>query len=474
MAAARSVSPGGALLRASRLFSLPAPIPPPLGDITSSAYNSESSTQPFPTHQVITTLSSSRKRGDWGLKRPLPLKTTTKSSTPMLRVKQIDSIEQITDYSSAADHGLTLKKFQELRLPITAPTKNQNGGYGADRMNLPKRSVFEEDSDFTAVDPEQQGAVKDKRWKFNGPWLAGMTQGDFKKWLAKNVRTRRLEFRQFLKKKLAVEMLRPATQKALDNGEELPSAIDPETISEEQLTEYLRRLRQNNQELYDMVGQFLDLAPLQPPTMSDVRLGLLGGAKADLRTTENPYADSGPPVTHPSAGISYLRTAAYLDNHPIYGPQRNHPPQQARVVRPRRQAIDGKLGVAGFVVETPHGDNYSNNKYNYNPELDRLDPGVEGGAKLWVQPQRASVDSTGRVQVVVGNAKSEDELVVKELLGEEKMFGEVPKPVEEAPPRGGYRARAFGAAQLREQYKNGPKISSAQEYGLGTISHSSR
>ncbi|KAK3352281.1 mitochondrial ribosomal protein MRP51 [Lasiosphaeria hispida] len=466
MSVARSVSPGGALLRTSRLFSLPAPIPPSPTDVANGHYGSLTATPSFPTHQVITTLNSSRQRGDWGLKRPLPLWTTTKSTNAMLRVKKIDTIEDITDFSSATDQGLTLRKFQELNIPLTVPDNtNESLRAAASNMNLPKRSVFEKDSDFTAIDSVNMIALKDKRWKFQGPWLGGMSPGQFAKWVAKSVRPRRAEFRMFLKQKLAADVLQSAIQRALDNAEEQPE-IESIAVSDEQLTEYLRHLRGNPHEIYEMVGQFLDLAPLQAPTETEQRTQFSeSGPPPGLG---NPYSAHGPPVTHPSAGLSYLRTSEYLDNHPLYGPQASHPPVLARVLRPKRQnlQVDAKFGVAGFVVDSPGGDTASNSKFRSpTPNgnlLGKLDVDLEGGAKMWTQPTRASINANGRVSMIVKDARAEEKAVAQELLGGDKIFGEASPPAE---PQA--TSVLTNAEKIRRKYGQGiPSMSNAHEYGL--------
>ncbi|KAK3994844.1 mitochondrial ribosomal protein MRP51 [Cladorrhinum sp. PSN332] len=448
---ARRVSPGGALLRASRMFSLPAPIPGPVNQDTASSFNSTTATTAFPTHQVITTLSSSRKRGDWGLKRPLPLKSTTKSSNPMLRVKAIDTIEQITDYTSAADHGLTLRKFQELRLPVVTRRSNADPLHRVSDHH--QTSVFEDAIDTTDIGPKDRADKIDHRWKFTGPWLAGMTEGDFKQYLNKTVRPRRTAFRVFLREKLAEEQNAAAEAEALDKGE-----IDTERkplaaadIGEEQLTDYLRKLRANKHHLYAMVGGFLDLAPLKPPEVAVQNIK----TKETFTVTSNPYAEHGPPSTHPSAGISYLRTANYMENHPLYGPQKEHQPVQARVIRPRRNAnhSPATIGVAGFVAKTTLGDIRLNTK-THGGILDHISPDLDGGHKLWVQPKKVSIDSNGKVFLAVdstaaGNAGIEAELIAKELLGEgEGIFGQQRAEKAEAQPLNHHALRRQYAAPM--------------------------
>jgi len=463
--AARSVSPGGALLRTSRMFSLPAPIPPPPGDGL-AVNRSKTATTVFPTHQIISTPGSSRVRGDWGLKRPLPISKTTGTTYAMLRVKELDSIEGITDYSSSTDLGITLRKFHELHLPVTVPKLNLSG---AD-MLFPQPSAFEETNDFTAVDPEERTAARNIRWKFTGPWLAGMSQGEFVQWLEKTVRPKRPEFRNFLKQRLAADINRSRAEKALDQGQEAPPSVDPLTVSEEELVNYLRKLRGNRETLFDMVGEFLDLAPLRAPSIAE-RKGSFWSVAPPLRDnphttkTESPYAENGPPVTHPSAGLSYLRTASYLDNHPFYGPQKTHPPVEARVVRPRRRmlGLEVKLGVAGFITERPGGNSLTNRKDTAAGRLDRMDLTTPGGAKMPVQAMNARINSRGRVEITVLDADTEAVLVTRELLGDDETTT-FRKPPEEEPakfrPRPNLRAR-----DLRNQYNN-PKMSSARDYGL--------
>ncbi|KAJ4294894.1 hypothetical protein N0V88_005133 [Collariella sp. IMI 366227] len=441
--ATRSVSPGGALLRSSRMFSLPKAIPQPTADKSGSTpYNSATATLCHPTHQVITTMASARKQGDWGLKRPLPLKSTTNATHAMLRVRAIDTIEHITDYTSATEHGITLKKFQELNLPITMrPPGNE--------FNVPQKSVFENQLDVTDIHPDKRAETMDSRWQFSGPWLAGMTQGEFKDWLVKEVRPKRSEFRIFLKKQIASEMDDAASAKAMDEGQAPPPPTSLSAVAEDQLIQYLRKLRNNPQALYDMY-------------FNKDSTGLLHGR--EIRYPRNPYAADGPPKTHPSAGISYLRTNMFVENHPIYGPQKTHAPVQARVVRPRRQAqgMQAKLGVAGFIADVPGGESDENNKSTagtwVDRKYDRLDPKIKGGAKTWVEPVRASIDSNGQVIIIVKPGDPQAVCVAQELLGDMQVLG-VEREVLE---------KDETSHEIRQKYRarDAPAMSSARDYGL--------
>ena len=440
MAAARSVSPGGALLRSSRMFALPDPIPPPA--TSGVALRSPSATQAFPTHQTITTTSDSRARGDWGLKRALPLKTTTRSTFPMLRVRAMDTLEGITDFSSATDYGISLRKFQELRLPMSIPAVHAVSSVGGDNKFQNRKSVFEEAQDITAISVEDRPTHETTRWKFTGPWLGGMGEGDFKDWVLKQVRPRRAEFREFLKGKLAVELHAEALRNALDEGDEGAdnlTPIDAASVTDDQLLLYLRKLRNNNERLFSHVGQFLDLPPLTPPN--------------DTNPNRNPYSQNGPPATHPSAGISYLRTSAFLDNHPFYGPQDSHPPVEARVLKVVSQGALGPgtlVGVAGFVTTAPPA--------HFNmPSVPEVDLRVRGGSKMWVQPFRATVNSTGGIEIDLAKPQDEATIVAMELLGEDdsKTFGRPNKQPK--------RQEALTAEMIRGDYlSSGPAA-----YGLG-------
>lgn len=64
-------APTAQLLRSSRLFSLPPPLPRPKQEDRrgTGVETSDTAITPYPTYQIITTPGSSRSRGDWGLKR---------------------------------------------------------------------------------------------------------------------------------------------------------------------------------------------------------------------------------------------------------------------------------------------------------------------------------------------------------------------------------------------------------------------
>ncbi|KKA27091.1 hypothetical protein TD95_001136 [Thielaviopsis punctulata] len=461
--ATQRVTPGARLLRSSRLFALPKPLP--AVESASTVYATPSTaTTPYPTSQAIFTPYSSRVRGDWGLKRPLPLKTTLNTTTPSIRVKAIDAVEKLTDFNSSSDLTLTLAKFQELGLALTMPIPSINRSFAG------KVSVFEESHDFTAI-TEREGDVSHQRWKFKGPWLGGMTAGQFDKYLA-SLRPRRSEFREFLRGKLAVEISQAESRKAIENGEgNTPVAKTSADITDDQVNNYIHRLRDDSERftLFSYVSEFLDLAPITPPNQGN----------SEAIKPVNPYATEGPPKCHPSAGLSYLRTSQYLTNHPLYGPQR-HRLTRARILSPWKGVEVPKLGVAGIVADIPLGQNPFNlkNPNRVEAEMARI-PGImsfnheiPGGAKVHVNPKMARIDSQGRVQLTVDEGTPESRLVFDELQGKANIYRKVAKPVQETQetdaatplPMPTRRARLESQYQ---QHRRADVVGSVQNYGLG-------
>lgn len=420
---AARVSPGGALLRTSRLFSLPKAIPNAPAD---SLFNKDPNvgTTTHPTHQAIATYPQNKALGDWGLKRSLPLRKTNK--TPAVRVRSVDSPEMVTDYSSASAHTVTVEKFQELGIPLTMPAL-PTSFRGVTPENV---SVFEEESDFT-FDPAEGTADPTKRWKFTGPWLAGMSEGEFNQYLRKTVRQKRPAFKAFLKARFATDANAAAQQAALEKAVDAPAPVTADDITDEQYAEHVRKLRADRVALYAYVSEFLDLAPISPPTALS---SLASGGRVQARSP-NPYAERGPPTMHPSGGLSYLRTAARVENHPVYGPQAHAAPTITRIISPKTNSTPARIGVAGFVADPPQSDSVWNNRShrtndrNRTPGLTWLDPSIHGGAKSYTTPRTATINSAGRVVLRVTHADSVAQAIAKELVGEADVYNKKPEPL---------------------------------------------
>ncbi|KAE8865700.1 hypothetical protein PTNB73_02794 [Pyrenophora teres f. teres] len=151
----QSLSPTANLLRNSRLFSLPNPLPRPH---VSESYGagvireSNTATLPYPTHQAIATTKSSLARGDWGLKRPIPSRShIVQVSDPVLKVTQLDTIEHVTDFDSAADHVRTRQKWEEMGVPVM---KGMTQMRDQDLSGTPPSGAFEIRDDTTSYDTD--------------------------------------------------------------------------------------------------------------------------------------------------------------------------------------------------------------------------------------------------------------------------------------------------------------------------------
>lgn len=215
-------SPTARLLQSSRLFSLPRPLPPAALETPSSTGTyraSDSATQLYPTHQAITTPASSHHRGDWGLKRAIPGQST-RSSTPSIRILGQDTTDHITEFESAADHERSREKWAEMGVPIVVKPQKR----GSQDSTLPNTSVYEDFLDNTDPDAgpvslrhqskhyamAREGAtrtpppaVEPKRWKHTGPWIAGMQEGEFERYVQRQLIDRREEWNEFLMDELA-------------------------------------------------------------------------------------------------------------------------------------------------------------------------------------------------------------------------------------------------------------------------------
>jgi Mitochondrial ribosomal protein subunit len=367
MATAR-ISPAASLLRNSRLFSIPPPLTP------STALASDTASQPYPTHAAVETPTSSWDRGDWGFKRSLPLKSTTKTGTTTIRVqKGIDTIEHITDFESAADHVLSLQKWREINLPvrfISQSTKDKS------------TSVFEANLDN--ISPST--SPTHRRWRYNGPWLAGQPGWEFDA-LLKRVRDRKIEFQSYVRARLTAERNLSRRQEAIDVGLDLNQVeVD---ISEEDFNEHMRYLRATPSAFGPLIAEFLDLP--EGPKATNEKVAAKGGFSYGRTTVAaRTYSEHGPPRTHPSAGLSYYRSGAHVSNHARFGPQEYAPPVVARVLRPSIRRKPGDVGIAGFVAADSTSFNLVGNRGQpWQP--------TPGGQKLLVRPTTATVTADGRL-----------------------------------------------------------------------------
>ncbi|KAK4993548.1 hypothetical protein LTR66_006000 [Elasticomyces elasticus] len=416
-------SPTANLLRHSRLFSLPAPLPQPsLDPISSSGLTraSETATLPYPIHQSIATPSSSRSRGDWGLKRALPTRKTD-SSAARLRITGLDTYEKVTDFESAADHVQTLAKFQELDLPVLVkgPRNTVSGGL----RPAPKMSVFEDSVDNTS-------GTSSARWKHTGPWVAGMSQGEFDAFLKRTVKSRKTEFLAFLKKKIVES--ENITRRQIGRNEGLLDEVEEFTeaqLTDDKLVQEIQAKRVDfprsglSSEISKLIAEFFDL----PNTAATTEASSFANRMSTLNSLTESLLSStdreGPPTTHPSAGLSYLRSDAFMDNHPGYGPQQMRSPVVARVLKAQTAANNAPgegdvaytavVGIGGVVTTVSPGiTGGAGPRSTFKPSstgdeirdrqtsaVHTLDPTLEGGNKVYLHPQPPRIDQHGRIRL---------------------------------------------------------------------------
>lgn len=394
------LSPTANLLRKSRLFALPPSLsPPPQPPTSHQVADSDTATLPYPTRASIETTPSSLARGDWGLKRPLPAKSTTRSSSaPVVRVNDVDTFEHITDFESAADHTFTLHKWQELSLPVSLPALQRDSGFGWGRHE----SVFESKRDNTDKSTGSK-SLPMTRYKFGGPWLAGQTDAEFEEYL-KGLRRQKPELMKKLESRLALKMAAQRRRDAMDEGRDIDESQNSAKLSKKEFSESIRELRKNPEALGPVVSELLDLAP--PPRVPSQRLTQKNFVPAPSNVSATAYADQGPPTTHPSAGLSYLRTQSHLDNHPVFGPQEYPKPVQARILRSKRpvqgNALKALAGVGGVVTEdiNPHAFKEDNAPQG----ITFFNPGLPGGAKYWVRTTRSSIHPSGKIILATDRA----------------------------------------------------------------------
>jgi hypothetical protein len=285
-------------------------------------------------------------------------------------------------------------------VPITTPPVRKPRTTEAHSSDETHTSIFEDKYDSTVHKEHGLLDKDDTRWKFKGPWLA------------------------VLRTACAEDMTKKQRRLATDEGEAGPATVQASDITEEQLDAYVKRLRGEMQTLYNLIRKFLDLPP--PPNrnmqseIEQFAKNLYGSPPKslnmgfeDFTPSNSPYADSGPPKTHPSAGLGYTRSSAYLVNHPIYGPQKTKAPIQARVLMPKGAAtgsFSAILGVGGVSVNIPQAiapsRDFNRRKMGKGatpdyPGIQNIEPDKVGGSKIWVEPKSATIDAKGRVQLTV-------------------------------------------------------------------------
>ena len=244
------------------------------------------------------------------------------------------------------------------------------------------------------VAPDVQTAAR--RWRYEGPWIAGITNMDFEDFLKRLDSTKIAAFREHLKKSIAARRNadhRDAVVAAESEGTEAPAAPSTE-VSSEEVDLRLRALRENTNAFAAEIAGFFDLPDSMPNKTGD---GWLRPAGQETAASPN-HRKTGPPRTHQSAGFSYLRSARYASMSPKYGPQEPEHFLPARHLKKLPYAVKNndnseqanQWGVGGFVV------NLGQTGSNRNDMSWRT---AGGGPKVAARVREAFVASDGSIQI---------------------------------------------------------------------------
>ncbi|KAF3160333.1 hypothetical protein TWF106_002732 [Orbilia oligospora] len=362
----KSLGPTANLIRNSRLMAMPQPLAHTLSD-------SQLFRAPYPTHQAITTPESSRARGDWGLKRSMPRKV----ESTYIKYNDIDTIEHMTKIESAHDTVMTLKKWQEMDIPLQLRDQRARSFTSA--------FYFE-----NTPPPEGQPDSIQPIWGYRKKFVQHMTPGQLKNYAIKKLVPRRKEFEAFAD--LWFSPPAPATNPSepssshlkTETGAELSPTTSPTTstpaaaktvtgISDpfvlptftvDSLSPALKTARFDSTKAYNAVREFLQI-PLREVPMT----------------------------IHPSAGMHYTLDTSYLENHPEYGPNRNKEVRARLIHKLDSRTIDTYRKrtfyvIGGIVQYAQHESSPSNEQTSYS--ISQL---------IRVTPLAAELDHQGRISI---------------------------------------------------------------------------
>ncbi|GAA5947627.1 hypothetical protein JCM3775_001871 [Rhodotorula graminis] len=197
--------------------------------------------------QVYTTSPANLARGNWGLKRPLPQASTTTS--PFVRLFDLDSPEGRTTFRKATREALYVKKWAETGVGLNSDAHNQRGSSNGtpsrawDRLPVQSRFV---DGDapgairqVPATGHRQHAAAPPRM-----PNFFAMSEREFERFLA-DLGERRDEFRTFV------------LREAASSGQQAESADDFDLYAHAQ---------RNPLELVRLVERFLRLPSSTSPS----------------------------------------------------------------------------------------------------------------------------------------------------------------------------------------------------------------
>jgi Mitochondrial ribosomal protein subunit len=127
----------------------------------------------FPRHQILSSFNSAHRRGDWGLKRPLP-----PMKSPNIIVTEIDTQERQTPYSFAAEKIRFVRRMREFGLELKVRTTDANVAQSP-KYFLSERQSRRPRSPLDHFHPQ---------WNRNtgsetGPWILGLKSKEFSRFL---------------------------------------------------------------------------------------------------------------------------------------------------------------------------------------------------------------------------------------------------------------------------------------------------
>jgi len=129
--------------------------------------------QHFPKYQVLSSFNSAHRRGDWGLKRPLP---PVKSAH--IIVTELDTQERQTPYTFAPEKTRFVRRMKEFGLELKVPTNDAHISRSQEYL-LSERRPKRPRSLLEHLHPQ---------WNRNtgsetGPWILGLKSKEFDRYL---------------------------------------------------------------------------------------------------------------------------------------------------------------------------------------------------------------------------------------------------------------------------------------------------
>ena len=191
--------------------------------------------------------------------------------------------------------------------------------------------------------------LKPQRWRFKGPWLAGMSNLDFEEFIQRVDDTTINAFREHLKTGIIAHRQNAYSElimTARANQEEPPPQPSYE-VTEKEVDARLQHLRHKPNEFGPEMALFFDL-PKGPKGPSGDH-----AYKYSLDATTISDIELGVPRMHPSAGFSYLRSTRFAQMVPGRGPTKPARAMPARILKDGRHSTlydKTAIGVGGIVA----------------------------------------------------------------------------------------------------------------------------